>query len=162
MQGQTFYSDNDSGTMADIFKAVGLAEVLAAWLKALGREPAPLWIEEQGPHVLIRLPSSLDPHSIIAVQHAFLAGRARLLLGKHLDEKISLAHVPGAGFPYEELQAKRALYFERLKVLTPDERTRFYTHPEAEAFAALRELTPHPDLRFYAYINQMKGLCCKK
>ncbi len=156
MSGQIFYSDNDSNTFADILKAVGLAEVFGAWLEALGRDQAPIVIEEQGTHFQLQLSSPLDRTAIQNVEQPFLAGGARLLNTKNIDVKTIPSALRLEGFPYEEMQANRERYFERLKQLGPAERTHYFKHPEAEEFAELRKLMPHPDLRFYAYINHMK------
>jgi hypothetical protein len=158
MPGQTFYSDNDSGTMADVLKAVGLAEVFGAWLDALGRDHTLIFIEDHGTHFQIHLPSSLDDSAISSIHQPFEVGRAKLLISKD-DTKMKQWSTWGfEGFPYEEMQARRTDYFEHLKKLNTEQRAFFFKHPEAEEFTELRELTPHPDLRFYAYIlNHLKG-----
>lgn len=158
MTGQTFYSDNDSGTMADVLKAVGLAEVFGAWLGALGRDQAPIMIEDYGTHFQIHLPSLLDDSAISSIHQPFEVGRVKLLIGKDGTEMERWNAWSLGGFLYEEMQVQRAAYFEYLKKLSAEQRAFFFKHPEAEEFAGLRKLTPHPDLRFYAYIlNQLKG-----
>src|SRR5690348_4033565 len=114
MTGQTFYSDNDSGTMADILKAVGVAEIFGAWLGVLGRDQAPIIIEDHSTHFQIHLPSSLDDSAIRSIHQPFEIGRTKLLIGKDGAEMEGWNAWGFEGFPYEEMQVQRVAYFEYL------------------------------------------------
>ena len=56
---QRFYSDNDTDTPADALKAVGLAEVLRAWLIKLERPDTNVTIKDRGGYYEILLPSAI-------------------------------------------------------------------------------------------------------
>ncbi len=146
-----FYSDSDTGTFADALKAVGLAEVLRAWLLHIELEAVPIVIEDEGSHYRIALPVSLDHSSVARVRHPFSAGRGKPLGKKTTDhtEKGALAV-----FPYDDERTRAATYFEQLKKLSDADRRRFAEHPED--FEDLRQLTPHRDLGLYVYVNHFK------
>jgi hypothetical protein len=139
-----FYSDNDTGTPADALKAIGLAEVLQAWLEALQRPDRTVAIQDCGSYYQLTLPTAIEPADIAQVAHSFPAGRGRPLVKKSKGQQAE-------GFDYEAEQARRTLYFELRKKLAPADLKRFQSHPEAEEFAHIP--TPHPDLSLYACVN---------
>ncbi len=159
---QRFFSDNDTGTPADVLKAVGLAEVLQSWLTALGRDDRRVTLQDCGSYYQITLPSAIEQGDIERIEKPFAAGRGKPLVkkskGKDGDSVME-------GFDYEAEQARRTLYFELRKKLSPADLKRFQRDPEAEEFAHIQANAPHPDLSLYICLNHFKvadaynGLC---
>jgi hypothetical protein len=98
MSTQTFYSDNDTGTFADVLKAVGLAEVIATWLHRLGHDAGGIVIENMGADYQIELPSPLDESDIERIQDRFVAGRGQSLVTSKGAAKAALAGRDLGGF----------------------------------------------------------------
>src|SRR5579859_7652422 len=130
---QQFFSDNDTGTPADALKAIGLAEVLQAWLEALGRDDRRVTLQDCGSYYQITLPRAIEPADIERVEQPFVVGRGKPLVKKSKEQ----AGESLAGFDYEAEQARRTLYFELRKNLAPADLKRFQSHPEAEEFAQI-------------------------
>ncbi len=148
-----FYSDNDTGTPADALKAVGLAEVLAAWLDKLGRVST-IIIEDKGGYYELSLAPgvSLELEDIEQVKGPFAVGLGKKLIKKPTEKekaKADGAARPQDGFPYEERRAQEAAYFAKLKTLGAADRERFRTNPEEFGVSK-----PDPDLGLYICINQ--------
>ena len=159
METQTFYSDNDSETMADALKAVGLAEVFRAWLGALGRDQAPIIVENHESHYTITLPpqSPIGPDEISRIERPFPVGRGKLLMSAKQIEKMGQGErmVTVPAFDYDQKRAESSEYFARLKKLVPADRKRFTQHPEE--FEEIRQFTPDADLDLYTYVNHFRS-----
>jgi hypothetical protein len=87
MPKRHLYSDKDTGTFADALKAVGLAEVLRAWLRHLDFSAEPIVIEDKGAYYRIEIPCELDGAVVERVRHPFNAGRGQLLMGKRQEAR---------------------------------------------------------------------------
>jgi hypothetical protein len=148
---QRFYSDNDTGTFADTLKAIGLAEVLASWLRHLERDADGIVIEDKGAYYQIELPSPVDESSISQIQHPFVAGRGRALVTSKGAAKAGQAGRDLAGFEYDARRAETEAYFAQLRKLGEADRRRLKEHPDEFGLVA-----PHPDLGLYVYINHFK------
>lgn len=142
--------------MADVLKAVGLAEMLHSWLDALGHPTTPILIEDAGDVYHIQIPAALDEVAVERIQQPFNVGRLQKFLGKKQQAPGEHNSIAPSGFLYEAMQAQRAAYIEKFAKLSSEARIRFATHPQADEFQELRALTPHPDLRLYAYLNHFK------
>ncbi|HEU5199972.1 MAG TPA: hypothetical protein VFU32_10055 [Ktedonobacterales bacterium] len=153
---QRFYSDNDTDTPADALKAVGLAEVLRAWLIKLARPDTSVTIKDRGGYYEISLPSAIEMTDIAAITEPFAVGRGKKLVKKPKDkEKAASAAKPLDGFPYDEQQELKATYFAQLKKLSPADRKRYRANPQAEEFAFIGS-PPDPDLGLYVCLNHFK------
>jgi hypothetical protein len=148
---QRFYSDNNTGTPADALKAVGLAEVLAAWLDRLGRDSKVI-IKDKGGYYELSLSEgvSLELQDIEQVKGPFAAGRGKKLIKKLTEKekaKTGGAARPVDGFPYEERREQASAYFAQRNKLSPAERQRFRTNPEE-----FPDIGPAPDLDLGLYV----------
>ena len=153
---KVFFSDNDTDTPADALKAVGLAEVLRAWLIKLERSDTNVFIKDCGGYYEIVLPSAIEMNDIAAVSEAFVVGRGKKLVKRAKDkEKATSAAKPLDGFPYDEQQELKATYFAQLKKLSPADRKRYRANPQAEEFASIGS-PPDPDLGLYVCLNHFK------
>jgi hypothetical protein len=74
MSGQQLFSDMDTSTLADVLKAVGVAETARLWFQALGYPSAPITLRDLGRCYQIDLPAALDETTIAATTHAFPVG----------------------------------------------------------------------------------------
>jgi hypothetical protein len=150
-----FYSDNDTGTPADALKAVGLAEVLMAWLDRLGRASTVIIEDKGGYYELSLAPDvSLELEDIKQVKGPFAVGLGKKLIKKPAEKeeaKADRAARPQDGFPYEERRAQESAYFARLKTLAAAERERFRTNPEEFGVSK-----PDSDLGLYKCLNHFK------
>ncbi len=162
---QRFYSDNDTDTPADALKAVGLAEVLRAWLIKLERPDTNVTIKDRGGYYEILLHSSIEMADIAAISESFVVGRGKKLVKRPKEkDKAASAAKPVDGFPYDEQQELKATYFAQLKKLSPADRKRYRANPQAEEFASIGS-PPDPDLGLYVCLNHFKvadaynGLC---
>src|SRR5579885_1667265 len=162
---KVFFSDNDTDTPADALKAVGLAEVLRAWLIKLERPDTNVFIKDCGGYYEILLPSAIEMDDIAAISTPFVVGRGKKLVKRPKDkEKTISAAKPLDGFPYDEQQELKAAYFAQLKKLSPADRKRYRANPQAEEFASIGS-PPDPDLGLYVCLNHFKvadaynGLC---
>src|SRR5579862_5210132 len=158
MGTQEFFSDNDTETMADALKAIGLAEVFRAWFGAIGRPQAPITIVDRESHYTITLPSPLGVEDIERVSSPFIAGRGKLLMSaKQIEKAQQSGHSSTLpAYAYDEERARSTEYFSRLKKLLPADRKRFNQHPDAEEFEGIRGLIPNADLDLYTYINHFR------
>jgi hypothetical protein len=151
-----FYSDNDTGTSADALKAVGLAEVLRAWLEKLERDNLNVTIRDHGGYYEIVLPSPLEMEDIARITGPFAAGLGKKLIKKPTDKEKARAGGairPLDGFPYEEKREEASTYFAQRKKLGAAERQRFRTNPEE--FPDIGP-APDPDLGLYVCLNHFK------
>lgn len=151
-----FYSDNDTGTPADALKAVGMAEVLRAWLEKLGRDNLHVTIKDHGGYYEIVLPSALEMEDIARIAGPFAAGLGKKLIKKQTEKE--KARAGGAvklldGFPYEEKREAASAYFAQRKKLSAAERQRLRTNPED--FPDIGP-APDPDLGLYVCLNHFK------
>ncbi len=157
MGTQEFFSENDSETMADALKAVGLAEVFRAWLGALGRDQARIEIVDHESHYTIKLPSPLGQEDIALITSPFMAGRGRLLMsGKQIQiaqQRVRTRSLPE--YLYDEFMEQRNRYFALRDKLSPSDRVRFNKAPAD--FPEIQSQTPNPDLDLYIYINHFKA-----
>lgn len=151
MAHHNLFSDNDTGTFADALKAAGLAEVLAIWLRRLGRDAGGIVIEDKGAYYQIEIPSHLDEDAVMRIQHPFVAGRGQTLVTSKGAAKAAQAGHALDGFAYEERRADAEAYFAHLRRLGEADRKRFREHPDEFGLAA-----PHPDLGLYVYVNHFK------
>ncbi|MGH2502667.1 MAG: hypothetical protein ACRDID_09150, partial [Ktedonobacterales bacterium] len=150
---RVFYTDNDTESLADALKAVGVAQALRGWLRALQRASTPILIEDKGGYHQITLPADLDESAVSDVSGAFAVGGPQLLVSKSQLEK---AHASGRtlnGFDYETYKANRETYFKQYLSRPAAERAQLDKSPEADS---LKRLAPPPDFPLYAYINQFK------
>ncbi len=164
---KVFYSDNDTDTPADALKAVGLAEVLRAWLERLERPDARVTIKDHGGYYEILLPSALEMEDIGQIQGPFTVGRGKKLIKKPTEKekaKAGGAVKPLDGFSYEEEREKASAYFAQIKKLSAAERQRFRANPQE--FPDVGS-PPDPDLGLYVCLNHFKvadaynGLCAQ-
>lgn len=151
-----FYSDNDTDTFADVLKAVGLAEVLRALLRTLDLAADPITIEDKGGYYCIGIPHSLDQDAISRVEHPFVAGRGELLMSAKQIDKARKDGRPAEGFPYDEMQEQKSRYLALLENLSKSDQARYENNPNADEFAEILRLKPHPDLSLYVYVNHFK------
>jgi hypothetical protein len=140
-----FFSDKLSGTLADNEQALGLAEVLATWLKMLRRAAGGVRIQDCGSYFEIALPAAIEV-SDIAQTTIFTPGRGQRLI-----------KTEGEGFAYEQERQKRDAFAERLKKLAPADRKRYGQNPGADEFAEIESLKPHPLLGTYVSVSHFRA-----
>lgn len=148
-----FYSDNDSDSLADALKAVGLAQAYRAWLIQLGRASTPIKIVDYGQYHLITLPAALDETDIERTPGPFAVGVMQPLVSASQQKAAEKAGRTLDGFLYDDYKAKREVYYKQYLALTPAERAKLEQSPE---FDTIRRLAPPAEYPLYAYINQFK------
>ncbi len=151
----TFFSDNDSGTLADLLKAVGLAEVLQTWLLRHTGRAAHITLRDCGGWYQIELPTPLAMEDTLNIV-PFSAGRGQMLVSAKQLEKAAKTGTNLQGFDYDGERAKSTAYFAQRKKLSAADQKKFAQHPEAEEFAGLLALTPHRDLSLYTCVNHFR------
>jgi hypothetical protein len=151
----TLFSDNDSGTMADLLKAVGLAEVAQAWLLRSAGSAEHITLRDCGGYYQIELPAALEMEHAVGIE-PFAAGRGKMLVSAKQVEKAAKSGLHLDGFDYDGERARSAAYFEQRKKLSAADQKKFAQQPQAEEFAGLLALTPHPDLSLYVCVNQFR------
>jgi hypothetical protein len=148
-----FYSDNDTGTPADALKAIGLAEVLRAWLEVgLKRADRRVTIQDCGSYYQLTLPSSIEPADIECLEHPFAAGRGKRLIKQSKEKDESRT---SEGFDYEEQQKRKAIYIKQMQDLGAVGRKRYQANPQAEEFSYIVS-PPDEDLVLYACLSHFK------
>lgn len=154
MVKQTFYLDNDTGTMSDALKAVGFAETVYVLLDKLGLDAGGIIIEDRGGYHTVTIPTTLDVEMVKRIEHPFVAGQGQAFVsatkGADLEEDLPR-------YDYDERTKSRSNYFEQLKKLSPSDRARYNKDPNDEEFAGLRRLRPNADLDLYIYINHLRA-----
>lgn len=148
-----WFSDNDTGTLADALKAVGLAETLYTWLDRLGSDASPITIQDHGGYFVVTTPRPLDLASVAQVTHPFLPGRGQALVSRGKGAELE-PDIPQ--YDYDAQVQRRNDYFAQFNKLNPTDRGRYNKNPQAEEFAALQALRPDADLDLYIYINHFK------
>jgi hypothetical protein len=140
---KTFFSDNDTGTMADNLKALGLAEVLfTCTLQLGGREADTPTIRDCGGYFAIELASPIEPEDVVRLSPTVIGRGKRFAKGE------------GEGFPYEQERQRRDEYFKKRSKLSAEERKRYEQHPEE--FPELQDLEPHPLLPHYISVSHFR------
>jgi hypothetical protein len=152
-----FFSDNDTNTPADALKAIGLAEVLHAWLEKLERDDLSVTITDRGGYYEIRLPSPLEREDIEQIHGPFAVGRGKKLGKKSAEKKSAQADamtrtIEGFVFDYDEQRAKADNYFQQYRKLSQADQRSFRSHPEE--FPDIQP--PDPDLSLYGCLNHFK------
>ena len=150
---RVFYTDNDTASLADALKAVGVAQALRSWLRALHRASEPILIEDKGGYHQITLPASLEESAVGVVSGAFAVGGPQLLVSKSQLEKAQAAGRTLNGFDYETYKANRDTYFKQYLSRPAAERAQLDRSPEGDR---LKGFAPPQDFPLYAYINQFK------
>lgn len=147
-----FYSDNDTGTPADALKAIGLAEVLRAWLIALERADRQVTIQDCGSYYQLTLPGAIEPANIEQVEHPFAVGRGMPLVKQSKEKN---GGRPSEGFDYEDHQKQKAIYVKQMQDLGVAGRKRYQSNPQAEEFSYIVS-PPDADLGLYACLSHFK------
>jgi hypothetical protein len=151
----TFYSDNDTGTFADPLKGAGLAEVLRAWLEALGRRSEPMRFRDCGSYFQIDLPSPLSREDANRVARTFMCGQGQTIVtARHIKQAEERGEPVPVGYAYEEQRAQRDAYYQRLGKLTADERRAVLRDRSVAAQQGLNP--PDANLGLYVALNHFK------
>ena len=155
MTYERFFSDNNTGTMADPLKAVGAAEVLKVWLACLKLRTEPIVLLDRDAYYEIKLPVALQDDAVERIQEPFAAGNALVLAsGKQQEKADKQGREPLRGYDYDRRQQQRNDYWAAYSKLGEAERALVRQH--APEFAHIWQMEPDPDLPLYAYINHFK------
>lgn len=149
---QVLLIDKETDTLADTLKAVGVAEVIAAWYRVLGITMPALHLIERSGWYDLELSFPLDAITREAVTTPFTAGRGLFMLTEG-QQKVPPQDLVEKGFPYATLQAQKAAYRDFRWHAQPGHARRRSGKPPGEPFP---DPPPaHPDLDLYACINTL-------